>query len=338
VKIDNFDLDKKVLVIAEIGNNHEGSFALAQEMIGRAAESGADAVKFQTIVPELFVSRADPARLERLKKFQFSYEQFAELAQAARKAGVIFFSTPFDLQSARFLNTIQPLFKIASGDNNFYPLLEEVASFGKPMIVSTGLADMALIRKTHDRIQAVWDKNKMSPGLALLHCIASYPAPPSQANLGAIAALKAEFPDAVIGYSDHVMGISAAAAAVAAGARVIEKHFTLDKNYSDFRDHQLSADPADMRAMVDAIREMTAMLGTGEKAPQACEADLAVAARRSIAAARDLAAGATVTADDLMWVRPGSGIAPGEESRLVGKTLQRGLLTGELFALGDVAG
>ena len=335
MKIDSFDLDQKVLVIAEIGNNHEGSFALAEEMIGKAAESGADAVKFQTIIPELFVSRADTARLERLKKFQFSFEQFAKLAQTARKAGVIFFSTPFDLQSARFLNTIQPVFKIASGDNNFYPLLEEVASFGKPMIVSTGLAGMDQVRKTHDRIQAVWRKNKVSPGLVLLHCIASYPAPPSQANLGAIMALKAAFPDCVIGYSDHVMGIAAATAAVAAGARVVEKHFTLDKNYSDFRDHQLSADPADMRAMVDAIREVTAMLGSGEKIPQACEADLAVAARRSIAAARDLPAGAIVTRADLMWVRPGSGLAPGEEARLVGKTLRRPLLTGELFAETD---
>ncbi|MBA2587452.1 MAG: N-acetylneuraminate synthase family protein [Alphaproteobacteria bacterium] len=336
MKIESFDLNQKVLVIAEIGNNHEGSFALAEEMIGKAAESGADAVKFQTIIPELFVSRADSARLERLKKFQFSFDQFASLANTARKAGVIFFSTPFDLESARFLNTIQPLFKIASGDNNFYPLLEEVASFGKPMVVSTGLAGMDQIRKSYDRIQTVWARNKVSPGLALLHCIASYPAPPSQANLGAIAALKAAFPDAVIGYSDHVMGIGAATAAVAAGARVVEKHFTLDKNYSDFRDHQLSADPADMRAMVEAIRETSAMLGTGEKIPQACEADLAVAARRSIAAARDLAAGTTVTQGDLIWVRPGSGLAPGEESRLVGKKLQRGLLQGELFVATDV--
>ena len=155
MKIGGLDLDQKVFVIAEIGNNHEGDFALAEELITRAAESGADAVKFQTIIPELFVSRAETARLERLKKFQFSFEQFASLAETARKAGVVFFSTPFDLESARFLNTIQPIFKIASGDNNFYPLLEEVASFGKPMIVSTGLADLAQVRRTHDRIAAV---------------------------------------------------------------------------------------------------------------------------------------------------------------------------------------
>jgi len=335
MKIGQHDLDKSVFIIAEIGNNHEGSFSLAEEMIGRAAESGADAVKFQTIIPELFISRADSERLERLKKFQFSFDQFARLAETARHAGVTFFSTPFDLESARFLNTIQPVFKIASGDNNFAPLLDEVAGFGKPMIVSTGLADMELIRKTHERIRAVWARNNVSPGLVLLHCVASYPAPPSQANLAAIASLQSAIPDATIGYSDHVIGIAAATAAVAAGARVIEKHFTINKNHSDFRDHQLSADPADMRAMVEAIREVTAMLGTGEKKPQACENDLAVAARRSIAAARDLSKGAVLTDSDLIWVRPGSGIAPGKENLLLGKRLQRGLLRGEIFHAND---
>jgi sialic acid synthase SpsE len=338
MKIGQHDLASKVFVIAEIGNNHEGDFALAEEMIGHAAESGADAVKFQTIVPELFVARTDAARLERLKKFQFSYEQFARLAETARAAGVLFFSTPFDLESARFLDGIQPVFKIASGDNNFYPLLDEVASFGKPMIVSTGLADLADIRKVHDRIMQAWSRAGAAPGLALLHCIASYPAPPEQANLKAIAALKAAFPNTTIGYSDHVMGIQAAIASVAAGARVVEKHFTLDKNYSDFRDHQLSADPAEMRAMVEGIRKIDAMLGSGEKVPQECEGALAVAARRSIAAARDLVPGDTVSAQDLMWVRPGTGLPPGDEERLVGKSLRRALARGELFSEDDVTG
>lgn len=337
MKFANIDTDRKVFVIAEIGNNHEGDFKLAQEMVVQAAHSGASAVKFQTIVPERLVACADSARIDRLKQFQFRYEQFAELADLAARHNVLFFSTPFDLESARFLATIQPVFKIASGDNNFYPLLEEVASFGKPMIVSTGLADTAQVKATHDGITAVWKKKDVNPGLALLHCVASYPVPADQANLAAIATMKAAFPDCTIGYSDHVMGIKAAVAAVAAGARIVEKHFTLDKNYSDFRDHQLSADPADMRAMVDAITEMDAMLGTGDKQAQACEDAVAPAIRRSIAAARDLAAGAVLMPDDLMWVRPGSGLAPGEEYRLLGKTLVRPLLMGELIVQADVA-
>ena len=337
MKFANIDTDRDVFVIAEIGNNHEGDFAVAQQMIVAAAQSGADAVKFQTIVPERLVARSDAARIARLKQFQFSYEQFAELAKLASAHKVVFFSTPFDLESARFLNTIQPVFKIASGDNNFYPLLEEVASFGKPLIVSTGLADMAQVRATHDRIMAVWKKWDVTPGLALLHCIASYPAPPEQANLRAITTMTTAFPDATIGYSDHLLGISGAVAAVAAGARVIEKHFTLDKNYSDFRDHQLSADPADMRAMVDAIREVTLLLGSGEKLAQPCEDSMAPAIRRSIAAALDLPSGATVKTEHLMWVRPGSGLPPGEEARLVGRTLNRAIPMGDLIAESDLA-
>ncbi len=336
MKFADIDTDQKVFVIAEIGNNHEGDFSLAQEMIVKAAESGASAVKFQTIVPERLVSRSDTGRIARLKQFQFRYEQFTELAQLAAKHGIVFFSTPFDLESARFLDTIQPVFKVASGDNNFYPLLEQIAAFGKPMIVSTGLADMAQVRATHDRIMAVWKRNGTEPGLALLHCVASYPAPPEQANLSAISTMKAALPGCTIGYSDHVMGINAVIAAVAAGARVIEKHFTLDKNYSDFRDHQLSADPADMRAMVNAIAEVNAMLGSGDKRAQACEDSMVLAIRRSIAAARDLASGTTITAEDLMWVRPGSGLAPGQEQRLLGRKLTRAVPLGELIAAGDV--
>jgi sialic acid synthase SpsE len=334
MKIGRHDLTEKVFVIAEIGNNHEGEYSVAQEMVAQAAEAGVDAVKFQTFIPEHYVSSSDAARLERLRKFQLTQEQFRQLARQAEGLGLVFFSTPFDLASARFLDRIQSLFKIASGDNNFYPLIETVAGLKKPMIVSTGLADMPLLTEVRRRIRAVW--GALDPGLAFLHCVASYPVPASQANLGAIPALARQFPDVTIGYSDHTLGIEAAAMAVAAGARLVEKHFTLAKDYSDFRDHQLSADPADMRALVARIRGVSAMMGRVEKVPQACEESLRGAVRRSIAAGRSLPAGTVLGAADITWVRPGDGIAPGEEASVLGKTLKRTLNQGELLSLVDL--
>lgn len=337
MKIGNFDTDKQVFIIAEIGNNHEGSYMLAEEMIGRAAEAGAGAVKFQTFIPEFYVSQADTMRLERLRKFRLSFSQFEQLAKQASKVNVLFFSTPFDIESARFLNNIQPIFKIASGDNTFYQLIDTVAHFGKPMIVSTGLIDLPLVEQIHDRIMNIWSQDGVAPDLALLHCVASYPVPLEQANLGAIASLKERFPDSVIGYSDHTLGIEAATYAVAAGARILEKHFTLDKNYSDFRDHQLAADVADFRHLVDAIRTVEVILGKGKMGTQPCEKALMSSMRRSIVAARDLQAGASLNINDLTWVRPGNGIPSGGESRLIGRKLIRPLNQGELITLEDVA-
>jgi N,N'-diacetyllegionaminate synthase len=336
MKIGTLDLAQRVFVIAEIGNNHEGDFAVAQELVARAAQAGVDAVKFQTFVPEQFVSRADPARLERLRRFQLSYDQFAQLARQARELGLVFFSTPLDLASARFLDTIQPLFKIASGDNNFLPLIDTVAAFAKPLIVSTGFADLALLARVEVRIRSVWAQRGVDPGLAFLHCVSCYPVPPQQANLAAIFELARRFPDCTIGYSDHTIGVQAAACAVAAGARIIEKHFTLDNNFSDFRDHRLSADPEDMRRLVDSVREVTALMGTGDKTPQACELESVSAVRRSIAAARDIPAGTVLTAADLVWLRPGSGIAPGREAELIGRKTARALAAGEFLQPTDV--
>jgi N,N'-diacetyllegionaminate synthase len=337
VRIGDFDTSRQVFVVAEIGNNHEGDFALAQEMVRRAAEAGVDAVKFQTFVPDRFVTSADTARLERLRHFQLSYVQFEQLAHLARGLGVMFFSTPLDIESARFLNTIQTVFKIASGDNTFFPLIETVAEFGKPMIISTGLATMPLLERLRRDVRAIWKRTGSDAELAFLHCVVSYPVPLEQAALGGIAALKARFTDCTIGYSDHTVGTDAALFAVAAGARIIEKHFTIDKNYSDFRDHQLSADPVEMRDLVQRIRALTTMMGSEEKVVVPCEEELRTPVRRSIAAARDLAAGAVVTRDDLIWLRPGTGIPAGEEDRVIGHRVVRAITRGELIAAADLA-
>ena len=166
--IGDFDTDRSVLVVAEIGNNHEGSYALAEEMIGRAAEAGADAVKFQTFRTEHYVSPRDDARFARLKTFELTEDEFSKLAAVAREAGLVFLSTPFDLASARFLNSLVPAFKIASGDNTFDPLLETVAGTGKPILLSTGLADASRIGYARALIRRVWAEMGIGQSMARL--------------------------------------------------------------------------------------------------------------------------------------------------------------------------
>lgn len=336
MKLGKLDSNQRVLVIAEIGNNHEGSFTRAEEMLGRAAEAGADVVKFQTFIPELFISATDTARRERLGGFQLSFEQFAKLATLAADCGVEFLSTPLDMESFRFLDGISPAFKIASSDSTFLPLLDAAARTAKPVILSTGLADHALIEQAIARFETGWKQAGKRGELALLHCVVAYPTPPDQANVGAIATLARAYPGCTVGYSDHTLGIEATVLSVAAGARIVEKHFTLDKNFSDFRDHQLSADPADLKRMVERIREAEILLGTGSKAPQQAELAIESAVRRSIAAGVDLPAGTVLTAEQLTWVRPSGGFAPGREAELVGRRLARAYARGEVIDAADL--
>lgn len=330
--IGRHDTDQKVVIVAEIGNNHEGSATLAQEMIGRAAEAGADAVKFQTFTPEHYVSSSDTQRFERLKKFQLSHDAFVGLAATARSCGVEFFSTPFDLASARFLAEVAPVFKIASGDNTFYPLLETVAQFGKPVILSCGLAALKEIHFAKMLIERVWAAQGLDPGFAALHCVSAYPTPLEQANLGAIPTL-ARTLGCTVGYSDHTLGIDAAVLSVAAGARIIEKHFTVNKNFSDFRDHQLSADPPEMKALVERVRSAETMMGTGVKITGEAEMANATAMRRSIAAARDLAAGTMLTLENITWIRSGGSLPPGSETAVLGRRLRRSVTAGTFLGL-----
>lgn len=320
-----------VFIIAEVGNNHEGDFGLAQEMVGLAAEAGVDAVKFQTIVPEFFVNRSDEPRFSTLKKFQFSYGQFEQLSKQARAAGIQFISTPFDLQSAAFLGNICDAIKVASSDNTFFALIEAVAKTGKPMIISTGLADESDIRSAITAVNKVWGERIATDRLGLLHCVSNYPTTPENANISAVTSLKAAFPGRTIGYSDHTIGIEAARIAVGAGARIIEKHFTIANDHSDFRDHQLSADPATMKRLVETIRETSVLLGHGRIEMAASEVDIAPAIRRSIVAARPLKSGHVVTHTDLMWTRPGGGMPPGDEHEIIDKKLKAPMAEGDPF-------
>lgn len=330
MKIGPIDLSREVLVIAEIGNNHEGDFGRAAEMIHAAAAAGAQAVKFQTIIPERLVAAEQTARIEQLGRYAFSRDQFAELAGIARSAGVIFLSTPFALEVVSWLDELVPAFKIASGDNNFQQLLAAVAATGKPILLSTGMADLAGIKSACRIIEGAAQPGKTRSEIALLHCVSAYPTPPEQANLLAIATLARET-GRVVGYSDHTLGIAAAVLSIALGARIVEKHFTLSKTQSDFRDHALSADPSEFAGLVQQIRLAQVILGTGEKTPRPAEAATTAAARRSIVARTALPAGHVLTASDLDWLRPGGGLQPGQENLIVGRRMARAVAQGQMI-------
>ena len=326
MKIGAIDLSREVLVIAEIGNNHEGDFGRATELIHAAVDAGAQAVKFQTIQPERLVSATQAARIEQLARYAFSRDQFAELAGIARAAGAMFLSTPFTSDVLPWLGPLVPAFKISSGDNNFTPLLEAVAATGKPILLSTGMSDMAAIKQACTTIENVpqWGE------IALLHCVSAYPTPPEQANLRAIATLARET-GKVVGYSDHTFGVDAAVLSVALGARIIEKHFTLSKTQSDFRDHALSADPTEMAKLVQQVTLAQTLLGTGEKVLQEGEMPTAAAARRSIVARAALPAGHLLADADLDWLRPGGGLAPGKQDLILGRRLNQAVARGEMI-------
>lgn len=327
----------RTLIIAEIGNNHEGDFAVARDMVTRAADTGVDAVKFQTFIAEKFTAPSDPARFARLKQFQLTFDQFAELADLAHDKGLLFISTPLDIESAAFLGGIVDAIKIASGDNTYWALIDAAARTGKPMIISTGISNQGEIARAAETAMNAWSETAAPRDLALLHCIVSYPAPPEQANLAAIQTLANAFPEYTIGYSDHTIGIDAAVASVALGAKVVEKHFTLANDYSEFRDHQLSADPATMAELVERIRAVEAMRGNGELGTMACEQDLVTPVRRSIAAAHDLEAGTRLGLRDIVCIRPGGGLAPGQENQVLSKILQRPLSAGDMILPEDLA-
>lgn len=334
--IGNKNSDNDVLVIAEIGNNHEGKMDIATRLVKEAADCGLDGVKFQTYKTELFVNPSDTERYQRLKSFELSYSQFTELSELARSLGLLFISTPLDLESARFLNSIVDAYKIASGDNDFFPLIDEIVRTGKPVILSTGASQPDQIKRTVSYISESCQKNQKPCHLALLHCVSCYPVPDEQANLQSIRFMSDNYERCTIGYSDHTIGIDAAVASVAAGARIVEKHFTLDKNFSAFRDHQLSADPLDMREMIRKIRKISRMTGTCTKTIQPCEMKMAVLIRRSIAVKNNLKTGHCIDWEDMMWIRPASGMRPGDEQAILGKRLKHDMKKGEFFSPEDL--
>jgi N,N'-diacetyllegionaminate synthase len=318
--INGRDLTRERILIAEIGNNHEGDSNLAIEMAVAAVESGADAVKVQVIDPERLVHMSQTQRIEQLNRFRLPMQTFENMADAVRTRGALFMASAFDVDSLKAISPLLDAVKIASGDLDFHPLLIKAASLGKPIILSTGMHSLEETQNSVDLIASLLSAGLLAERLALLHCVSLYPAPLVEANLQAIRTLQESF-HLTVGYSDHTLGIEAAVASLSLGARIVEKHFTLDKTRTTFRDHALSADPADIRRFADVLHQFDAMLGSGGKNLSEAEAGIGKVARRSIVAARDLPAGIILSEADLDCIRPFDGLPPSSLPLLIGRKL-----------------
>ena len=303
MKLKNFDLKKKVFIIAEVGNNHEGNFSIAKKLVHLAAKAGADAIKFQTFRTENFIRKKDIKRFKQLKKFELSYEQFKSLKKLAHIEKIKFISTPLDLESADFLIKNADLIKIASSDNNFFPLIEKVLKSKKSIIISTGMTNITQIKDLTNYIYKVIGKKSAEKRIALLHCVTSYPVEDRFANLRSVEYL-IKNSKLTIGYSDHTLGNDACIAAVAMGAKVIEKHFTINKKFSKFRDHALSADYTDLKNIVSRIRKVEKQLGRFNKEIQKPEKKLIKIVRRAAYADRDILPGEKISIKNVKFLRP----------------------------------
>ncbi|MBQ4291375.1 MAG: N-acetylneuraminate synthase [Muribaculaceae bacterium] len=331
---------RKVTIIAEAGVNHNGDFRRAVEMIDVAADAGVDYVKFQTAVPELLVAANAPkadyqkdttgaagGQLDMLRNILLPLDDFARLAEHCHKRGVGFLSTPFDLVSIDVLDALKMDFwKIPSGEITNLPYLKKIASKGGSVVLSTGMSSLAEIA---DAVDVLTAGGIPLADITLLHCNTEYPTPFADVNLRAMLSLKS-FGVGAVGYSDHTLGISVPVAAVALGARVVEKHFTLDKNLPG-PDHRASLDPSELRAMVKAICEIEQALGSDVKTVTPSEAKNITAARKSIVAACGIAAGELLTADNLAVKRPGGGISPMLWDKVVGTAAIRDFSPDEMI-------
>jgi len=316
-------------IIAEAGVNHNGSLELALQLIDAAKASGADAVKFQSFRADLLATRSAckapyqerttaeaESQFEMLERLQLDATAHRRLADYCHQVGIQFLSSPFDAQSADLLAAMNvPLYKIPSGEITNLPFLEHIARKSKPIILSTGMSTLGEVEEAVYALQAAG-----ATQLTLLHCVTEYPAPYAEVNLRAMQTLKVAF-GLPVGYSDHTPGIEIAIAAVALGAVVVEKHFTLDRSLPG-PDHHASLEPAELQQMVEAIRHVEAALGTGVKAPAACELPNLPVARKSLVAARAMQTGHRLSASDLEIKRPGSGLAPKLLPALIGRTLR----------------
>jgi len=330
-------------VIAEAGVNHEGDVGLARKLVEAAAEAGADAVKFQTFRAEALASpAAEKAEYQKaatgaaegqramLRRLELPPDAFRELMAHAGRCGIECLSTPFDPESARFLAGLDvAAFKVSSGDLTSLPLLRQLAATGRPILLSTGMADLGEVDEALAAIKA----GGSSP-VVVLHCVSSYPADPAAANLRAMETMARAF-GVPVGFSDHTLGIEMAVAAVALGACVLEKHLTVDRGLPG-PDHRASLEPAEFRAMVRAVRNVEAGLGDGLKVPHPSEADVRRAARKSLVAARPVAAGAVLTAEDVGLQRPGTGLPPRLLDLVLGRRARREIPAGMLLAWSDL--
>jgi N-acetylneuraminate synthase len=327
-------------IIAEAGVNHNGSIELATRLVDAAVEAGADAVKFQTFKAERLVTPDAPkadyqvqatdiseSQLEMLRRLELSRENHFELFSYCRRKGILFMSTPFDEESADLLEELGvPAFKIPSGELTNLPFLTHVARKGRAMIVSTG---MSYLDEVKDAVQAVAETGNMN--LALLHCVSTYPANPADVNLRAMHTMAAAF-NVPVGYSDHTLGIEVALAAVALGACVVEKHFTLDRTLPG-PDHRASLEPDELAALVRGSRVVEKALGHARKEPSASETNTAAVARKSLVAKWDIRTGSMLTEEMITLKRPGTGLPAAMRSKIVGRKAKQDIPAGTFLTL-----
>ena len=332
----------KVFIIAEAGVNHNGRIDLAYQLIDVAKNARADAVKFQTFKAKNVVSKladkaeyqkkatgSDKSQSEMIKKLELSFNDFVKLKKYCDKKGIMFLSTPFDHQSIDFLYNLIDIYKIPSGEITNYPYLKHIASKNKPIIMSTGMANLGEIEEAINTIKSVNSKAEIS----LLHCTTNYPTTYEEVNLKAMQTLAFAF-KLPVGYSDHTLGIEVPIAAVAMGAKIIEKHFTLDKKLPG-PDHKASLEPDELKEMVKAIRNIEMALGDGIKKPNKSEIEIMKVARRSLVATKDIRAGEVIKESDIAIKRPGTGIPPKFREIIIGMKLIRNIKQDEPFRWGD---
>lgn len=329
-----------VFVIAEAGDNHNGNFDLALQLVDQAVEAGADCVKFQTFITENVISRyAQKAEYQKrntkeaesqfdmVKRLELSFEQFRQIQSYCREKGILFLSTPFDLDSIDFLQEIEiPFWKIPSGEITNLPYLIRIARTGKDIILSTGMCAMDEIATAMKLL-----KENGAGKITLLHCNTEYPTSFQDVNLRAMKTMQEVF-GVSVGYSDHTLGIEVPIAAVAMGARVIEKHFTLDRDMEG-PDHKASLEPDELKQMIRSIRNIEMALGSTEKIPTESEKKNLDIARKSIVAKCDIKKGELLTEEILSVKRPGNGISPMRWNEIVGTRAVRDFKEDELITI-----
>lgn len=334
-----FNKENKVLIIAEAGVNHNGDINIAKKLVDEAKQCGADIVKFQTFNPKKLASKQakmaayqkenlgiDKSQEEMLSKLTLRKKEYIELAYYCKSVGIKFLSTPFEIESIHFLNDLQDIWKIPSGEITNYPYLVEIAKTGKDVILSTGMSTLEEVDEALDVL-----KMNGSSDVTLLHCTTNYPTPMNDVNLNAMLTLR-EHCKHKVGYSDHTKGIEVPIAAVAMGAEVIEKHFTLDRDMEG-PDHKASLEPNELKNMVDAIRNIETALGDGKKTPSETEKANLPIVRKSIIASKHIMKGEMLTEENLTTKRPGTGISPMKWNKVIGSKAIRDFKEDELIEI-----
>jgi N,N'-diacetyllegionaminate synthase len=330
-------------VIAELGANHNGDMALCARLIDAAQDAGADAVKFQSWTRQSLISSAEyerdtryagarqaPSLAEAVERYQMTPDRLREAAAHCASRGMVWFASCFSAAEVELLESLDaPAYKIASMDVNHLPLLRRLGATGKPMLLSTGMATLGEVERALDTL-----RESGAGSVAVLHCLSLYPSPPELVNLRMLATWRQAF-DVPVGYSDHTLGIAVPLAAAALGACLIEKHFTLDRTLEGW-DHAISADPAELAALVQGCRDVFHSLGSGARMVGGEELTKRRAFRRGMVAARALSEGDCIEAGDVDFKRPGTGIRPDELQYVLGRTLRRAVSPDEELAWTDL--